>query len=241
MNVKVITVSDRAPTAPYYILEQFKESLRRLGVVPVILGWGEPWGGLMTKPKRLRTWLQTDPTAKECDLIIVVDAWDIIFVKHPDDIAKTYMENFAGKVVFNGERCCFPRGDLAEQFEDKGTPWRYVNSGFMMGKPEDILTIIQDMGIDAIGEDRRGPNGMIEPNDQEHYTLAYLRQPVPMVIDSKTQLCMACHGSSLDDISLGLKNNITGEKPGVWHFNGDAKNFVMPAILKTLNIPYESA
>lgn len=237
MNTQVVTVCSNTPTQSYYIYEQFLTSCHRQGFQPIILGWQAMWSGLMNKPRLLRQFLRNGQ--QRADYLIVCDAWDIIFVQPPDEISER-RKSLPPGVIFNAERNCFPRGDLADQFPETGTPWRFLNSGFMMGSPAEILAIVDSMKIDDIPDDHQQADGTwFNPNDQEHYTLAYLRQPVPMVLDSRAELCMACHGSQLDELDLTgerIVNRITGTTPGVFHFNGDAKNNVMPAILAKLSL-----
>lgn len=54
MSIQVVTVSNRMPTEPYYHFGAFLKSLEKFGVQPVVLGWNQPWNGLMTKPRLLR-------------------------------------------------------------------------------------------------------------------------------------------------------------------------------------------
>lgn len=241
MKCEVVTVSNRHPHQPYYIFEKFKESLRRFAMPITILGWQEHWGGLMTKPRLLRKWLREKRYSS--NRLIVCDAWDIVFAEHPHGMIDKYeMEFGADKVVFNAERNCFPRGDLADRFptSDPNNPWRYLNSGFMVGTPENILKIIEHMNIDKIPDDHRQNDGSwYHPNDQEHYTLAYLDQPVPMVLDTNCHLCQSLSGCSACEFDFSVKpmrNLITGSTPRTFHFNGGSKNDLMPIVLNKLDL-----
>lgn len=239
MKCQVVTVCNRHPTESYYIFDKFKESLRRFGMDITILGWQQEWRGLMTKPRRLRQWLRDKQYSSE--RLIVVDAWDIVFAEHPHGMTDKYdMEFGPSKVVFNAERNCFPRGDLADRFPDRGTPWRFLNSGFMMGTPQNILKILEHMKLDSIPDDHRRADGSwYHPNDQEHYTLAFLDQPVPMVLDTNCHLCQSCSGCEpyeFDFTVRPFRNHVTGSTPRVWHFNGGSKQSIMPAVLRALNL-----
>lgn len=243
MKTEVICVSSTAPKQSYYIFEAFKASLRRFGVEPRILGWREHWGGLMTKPRRFREYLRKGQN--EGDVLILADAWDVIFAAHPDEIGEKWSQS-AGPIVFNAERNCFPRGDLAPTFDKvafaKGatSPWKYLNSGFMVGRPKDILTLLESMNLDEIPDDHQLPDrSWFNPNDQEHFTLAFLKQPVPMALDYNADLCMTGHGTTVDQLDFSqprIKQNITGTYPMAFHFNGDAKNVLQPAVLKHMGL-----
>lgn len=232
-KVQVVAVCNRVPTEPYYKFNEFQQSLRNLGVEPTILGWQQHWGGLMTKPRHLRRFLRDGKFTG--DLLIVCDAWDIFFQRHPDEAVEDF-QRMGAAIVFNAERNCFPRGDLAPQFPDPGTPWRYLNSGFMMGAPSAILALVESMRLDEIKDDHRREDGTwVHPNDQEYFMLAYLEQPVKMSLDVQAQLCQSMHGSTEEELDLSgplVRNLVTDTVPVAVHFNGGSKNTVMPPILK---------
>lgn len=243
MKTEVICVSSTQPKQSYYIFEAFKASLRRFGVEPRILGWREHWGGLMTKPRRFREYLRKGQC--EGDVLIVCDAWDVVFAAHPDEIGQKYLQIWGRpETVFNTERNCFPRGDLAPEFDEEAkivtTPWKYLNSGFMVGTPENILKLLESMDLDSIPDDHQLPDrSWFNPNDQEHFTLAFLKQPVPMALDYNAELCMTGHGTTVDQLDFSqprIKQTITGTYPMAFHFNGDAKNVLQPAVLAHMKL-----
>lgn len=238
MKAQVVCVTNRRPTEPYYIFDKFISSLRRFSCKPVILGWEEPWYGLMTKPRLFRRWLRDKQN--DSDIIIFCDAWDIVFAVNPINVFTAYKTYFDGKVVFNAEQNCFPRGDWASKFPDPGTPYRYPNCGFMIGSPQAFLTIVEGMNLDFITNDYQRPDGSwANPNDQEYYTQAFLNQPVPMVLDTNCEICQCCSGTSVEDFDFDgeqIKNRITNTTPGVFHFNGGSKNDVMPKVLGKLGL-----
>lgn len=236
MTTTVVTVSSRFPTEPYYRYDVFLKSLDKLGVVPVVLGMNEPWHGLMTKPNHFRAWLRaSSPTPR----VIICDSWDIAFAEHPDSINQRCEDLFGDAVVFNGEKGCWPRAELAEKFPDQGTPWRYLNSGFMCGPAVKILYLLESMELERIGVDRKENNRKIEPNDQGEFQYAFTCQPVPMVVDGKCQLAQTLSACTMDEFDLShdrIFNKITGTYPGVFHFNGGSKNDLMPAFLTKLGL-----
>lgn len=245
MKAQVVTVASYMPKASYYRLPAFKASLAKLGVTPTILGWHEPWAGLMTKERHYRKFLRDNRA--EADLLIICDAYDILFAAHPDEIADAFLAwPESPAIVMNAERNCFPRGDLAPLFNQLAamhnvtTPWKYLNGGFMVGRPADLLAMIDAMNIDDIPDDHQLPDGSwFTPNDQEHFTLAFLKQPVPWVLDYKTELCIACHGSEINEFDWSgprIKNLITGTYPMVWHGNGSGKNDMFPRVLEHMGL-----
>lgn len=234
MFPQIVAVSSRIPTEPYYHFDIFMESLRRFGEVPTILGMSEPWRGLITKPNLLRDWLRAGKHSS--DRLIVCDAWDVVFAHHPHGINDRCVSLFGDAVVFNAERACWPRAEFADRFPDPGSPWRYLNTGFYCGPADKILAILEWMNLDALGFDRRNADdtGWIYPDDQEQMQLAYFAGVEKMVIDTQCELgqtLSACEMGDFDLRSIHVSNRVTGSTPGVFHFNGDSKDKLLPNFL----------
>lgn len=252
MKSQVITVSSYDPKPAYYRPGAFRASLAKFGVTATNLGENREWHGLMTKPRLYREFLRAG--RQEGDVLIITDSWDVFFQAHPDEIVDLWMRDYSSSpngsyVVFNAERSCFPCApDTTAYFDavvdrDKkiGTPWRYLNSGFMVGTDVQILKLLESMDLDSIPDDYQRPDGSwFNPNDQEQFQLAFCKQPVPMCLDYYAEICMAAHGSTLDELDFSgprIKNKITGSTPLAIHCNGDAKNSLAPAILNHLGLP----
>lgn len=246
MKVQVVSVCSYRPKPSYYFYDQFLASVRKVGAEPAILGWHEHWGGLSTKPKLLKAFLSKGHN--EGDVLLCTDSWDVVFQSPPEEILERYLSRFGpGTIAFNAERNCFPRGDLAPEYDKiaestgvKTTPWKYLNSGVMIGTPANILKLLEFMEVDKVPDDHQLPDGKwVHPNDQGHYSEVFLKQPVAMVLDYNTELAMAMHGSELDELDFTgprIKNKITGTEPGILHMNGHAKNFLAPTIHKHLGL-----
>jgi len=233
----VVTVSSRVPKEPYYHFDKFIASLHSLAVKPIILGQNAPWQGLMTKAFLYRDYLRAGNIGNR---IILCDAWDIIFAKRPDEIGSLCEEHYGDAVVFNGEKACWPRADLAETFPDQGFPWRYLNCGFICGPAFSILAMLEAMGLEGIGVDRKLPDGQkIEPNDQGEFQKLFSSQPVKMIVDARCLVSQTLSACSLDEFDLSgdaIINKVTGTTPGVLHFNGGSKNDLMPQFLAKLKL-----
>lgn len=234
----LLCVSSRYPTESYYRFDVFVKSLGRLGAQATVLGMGEPWHGLMTKPFMFRKWLSEN--AAKHPRVIICDCWDIMLTRHPDVLDDECRQLFGDTIVFNGERGCWPCTDLADSFPDKGTPWRYLNSGFMCGPSEQILTLLVSMNLEAVGVDRVNADGSkTEPNDQGEFQKAFAKQPVPMTVDGLCQVAQTFSGCSPDEFDIsshGVMNRVTGSCPGALHFNGGSKNDIMPLVMEALKL-----
>jgi len=198
---------------------------------------GQHWGGLTSKPRYLRQWLRDGRCAT--DLVIVTDSYDVIFAAPPNEVEKAYRKFWSFQpIVFNAEKNLFPRVDLADHFPDMGTPWRYLNSGLMIGSPVDILKLLDGMLLDDIHEDYRLPDGRwVHPNDQGWFQVAYALQVTPTRIDSNCHIFQTFSACTLDEFEIGpqwrtIRNKFTGTEPLVLHLNGGAKNDIMPALMQ---------
>ena len=244
MSVQVVSVCNRIPDRsrePYYRHDAFLASMARFGEAPTILGMGEPWGGLMTKPRRLRQWLREGRCTAET--LIVCDAFDIIFTVPALEVAEVYRGWYTrSTLVFNAEKGLFPRGELDYATELTPGPWRYLNSGFMIAPPDVILATLEAMWLDDIADDYRaadalhgGAGRMIEPNDQGWYQLMYAAHVVTMLLDHQCRLCQTLSACTLEEFDLSgdrIRNIVTGQTPCVFHFNGGSKNDLLPVFLK---------
>lgn len=257
MTVEIVTVMSRTPDPvreSYYRPDVFFKSLERFGVTPTILGMNEPWGGLMTKPRRLREWLRAGNCKAET--LIAVDAYDVVFLAPPDEVASRYWNLWRhGPIVLNAEKDLFPRGELRQRSDaiwegrwgarDPGArswPWKYLNSGFMVGEPAKVLALLESMWLDDILDDTQakddlhgGAGRWINSNDQGWFQYAYCAQIVPIDLDYGCNLCQCYSACTLDEFDLSgerIKNIVTGSEPMVAHLNGGSKNDLMPIFLK---------
>jgi hypothetical protein len=264
MRCQVVTVTSRIPDRarePYYRWPTFLASLARFGIVPgehhdnlVVLGMHEPWWGLMTKPRRLRHWLRGNGCST--DYLIVSDSYDVIFLAHPRDVAEKFVSlnktnggQVGGRndVLFNCEKTLFPRADLSHCFLVQTSPWKYLNSGLFIGKPDVILAMLDRMNLDDIADDYRSPDIfhggggiMVNTNDQGWYQYAFAAQPVPMTLDVSCNLFQTLSGCELSEFQIGNRgfvNLTTGTSPMVIHGNGDGKNRLIPEFLRLLELP----
>lgn len=222
MNVEVISVMNKAPEADYYCHREFLLSLSGFDVYPTILGVDAPWGGLMTKPRTLKKYLENECNA---EVIMAVDAWDLVFAKHPDEIATDWRNFHEGFWTAGAERNCFPEASLAARHPESPHSYRYLNSGFIISRPQDMLAVLNSMNLDSIPDDGQDESNW-HPNDQHYYMVEFLKQPVPMRLDIGTRLAWnlcGVDGSNFDFSTEIPINRETGHSPGCFHFNGGAK------------------
>lgn len=228
MTYKVVSISNKAPQAWYYLQKQFFMSL---GEHPhmVISGGGDygNWGGLASKPKWLYKAIK-DGVIKE-DYIIFVDNWDLIFLTDPKEMMIRYL-SFGADVVVSSERNCFP-GDIKSEFDkvEALTEYKYLNSGCIVGKTSAILTCLEAMDLPNLPDDHYDPvnNCNVHPNDQFEWMKIWVKQPVSIALDYYQTLSMTLHDAKIEELDFSgdrIKNVITNSFPCTLHFNGGSKD-----------------
>ncbi len=235
MSVHVVTVCSHAPTQDYYCYGAFLSSLKRFGCEPIILGWDQPWTGLMNKPRHLLNRLRGVDWERP---IIVCDSWDVVFAESPEHIIERFKEiRGYTKIMWNAEKNLFPVSDL--KFPETKTSYRYLNSGFSVGFVEAYVELLEKMHLENIPNDyvnEKGEN--VGPNDQEFYQRAFVEQLVPMSLDTKAELCQTLHGVGPDELDFSgdrIRNVETGSYPMCFHANG-AKEVWKDKILAKLGL-----
>lgn len=224
MNVRVVTVTNRIPTEPYYRFCAWKNSLARFGVEPSVLGMDEPWHGLITKPRTLLRWLRSG-ACKDVDCLIFTDSWDVAFAASPLEIA-TEWSAIGRPWICGAERNLFPPAD-EKAWPESGTPYRFLNSGAIISTPSQMEELLTVMNPDALPGDYERPDGShYHANDQETFQQLFLKQPIPMRLDTECRfvwnLCdvppQSCRWEGDRPVNIE-----TGTRPGILHANGGAK------------------
>ena len=238
-SYRIITISNRQPTAWYFLQEQFYKSLGDYKVDTLVPQY---WGGLMTKPRTLFQYIEQGNVTEE--YIIFPDNWDVVFAATPDEIM-TRFHSFYSDVVISAEANCFPddlRNDY-DKLDNQGMPYKYLNSGFIVGKTSAIFECLKAMDLPSIPDDyydnEKGCN--VHPNDQFEWQKIFLKQPVSIALDRHQILCQTLHDAKpeqFDFSSERIKNVITDSYPCSFHYNGASKDFmpIRVPILKKLNL-----
>ncbi len=213
--IEVIAIYNREPVQEYYSLSEFHKSLKKFGYRAKILGLSEPWKGLMTKPKKLLDYLQSG----ECtaDHIIAIDAWDTIFAKSPDEVIERFKE-FTTDILIGSEIACFPEVGMACDFPHTESPFKYLNSGVIVGTPKSVMAALVSMKPHSVPDDYQvSETYRHEPNDQYYWQLTFHKQPVAMKLDYDAKVVLNCCGVSEEEMRK--------YDPCIFHFNGPAKEY----------------
>lgn len=247
MSVQVVTIANHRPRESHYIFDEMKRSVQRFGFDPVVLGWGERWGGLGSKPRILKAGIESGKVS--ADTIVFIDAFDVVLASSPRVIAEEFKSETVD-VVWGAERNFWHRNweedyrsmdELKPSFPDTPSGFNYLNSGFCVAKTQAMYSLLESMNVADIPDDHTGANGKAcHPCDQSYYGRAFCKVPqaVPMKVDTECRYVANLHSVSTEDIEFGLAGIRllpTGTLPMAFHFNGGSKtDGLMGPILSAL-------
>lgn len=218
--IPVISVADKHPPQDYYCFSEYKESLQRFDHEATILGFDQPFTGMMS---RLKLPLQhmRNLTAEH---VIITDCWDMLFLESPLAVVDRFRQ-FNKPIVFSSERTLFPNLDYGE-YPTGTTDSCYLNAGFMVGLREALVALFEHLDVDNQPEDRKRVDDSWENfSEQQLLHHAFVEQFIPMTLDYESVLCQNIWGTKPSEIELGNRalNTATGSYPMVLHWNGPAK------------------
>jgi len=221
MNIPVIAVSDKAPSESYYCYQEFHESLRRFGHEATILGFGEPYRGMMS---RLKLPLQYLRTIRD-EHVILTDCWDVLFLSSPVDIVEVF-KTFSAPIVISAERTLFPAKDYGE-YPAADSDVRYLNAGFIVAKRETLIALLEHLDVANQPDDFQRPDESWQHfSEQELMHHAYVEQFVHIALDTHSMLCQNMFKTQPGEViieEMGIWNTITNSYPQSIHWNGPAK------------------
>jgi hypothetical protein len=224
MSYKVVSITSGMPSAWYYLYNEF---FRSLNDTPPSVFQPSHWGGLSTKPKVLyqaitQKWIDTK-------YMIFCDCWDLVFAATPNEVLERYF-TFGSPIVISSEKNCFP-DDLKKEFDELNPPtiYKYLNSGFIVGETEAILTCLEAMDLPNLQDDHYDPekNCNVHPNDQYEWMKIFVKQPVGIRLDYGQELSQTLHDTNIEDFDFSktrIRNKITNSHPCAFHFNGGSKD-----------------
>ena len=171
-------------------------------------GVGRPWPGMcvgkITEPLAfLKT--RTEKYA------LFTDGEDSFIVNDEDHIIGEFEANVSRwrPILISAEKNCYPDPELAEQYPESPTPWKYINAGGWMGKREALIM--------ALGELQDSPFFGVS-DDQLCWHHWFLRYRYLADLDSGCEVFQTMAGTD-EFIPPGM-NTLTLSCPSVIHFNG---------------------
>lgn len=223
----VVTVANKVPQEWYFTFVEFFKSLQ--DVDPIVLGTKQgQYGGLGSKPRLLHEAINNGTINTK--YIIFCDCFDLVFAVHPDELFETYLK-FRSPIVISAEKNCFP-ADLKAEYdllgEEFDTPFKYLNSGMIVGETEATFAALNSMDAPNIPNDYwdAEKNCMINPNDQEYWQHEFLKQPVQITLDRFQILSRTLHDADVSELDFSkehIRNIETNTYPCSYHFNGGGK------------------
>lgn len=233
LNLTIVAVASGEPHAPYLKrgFDAFRKSATRYGYTPLILGWGEPWRGLGSKPKLFKQALEQNRI--ETPYVIFADAYDVWFADDPAIILDRWLSSYhaqGNQITWNAERNCFPRPDWAGKHPRTTSSFKYLNSGLSIGTADAYRVILTQMKVDENPDDHQKPDGKwYHHNDQDDFMAKFLfGQGDPgepkMNLDSNCILFQTLCGVDESEFNVVTGRNLeTDSHPLALHANGPAK------------------
>jgi len=229
-------------------------SATRNGFIFHPVGVGEPWRGFATKFLAYERSLQGLIHSNEIrpdDTVMLMDAWDTVILGGVDE----FLDKIAGlpseAVLCGAERVCGPNHFLVAQIEalfpDGRTPWRYPNSGGLVGSAEAMIKLLHGLINDM------DDGSVLDASDNDQVRLhdyliarANSGSPVPFVLDLDCRIfqCMyeeqpqwdAVFDAGGEQPKPRMVNRLTGERPVVAHGNGHTGRWFLSALYCELRL-----
>jgi hypothetical protein len=167
---------------------------------------------------RIRYWRNLAIRFSEYKIIIVTDAWDVLFFGTKQEVLDKCNVT---RPIISAERNCFP--GLEFGYEDLtnsimgSTPWKYCNPGMLVASPKDMLMWLDE--AESFGE--------LEKSDQAWFNLRRSELSSIAVLDTTTNLfyVISYNDGRLEDESLQIKdgrlwNSRCDTFPNFFHFAG---------------------
>jgi len=246
MSLQIVAVANGEPTHDYLKRgwEAFLKSSRRYGFEPFVLGWGQPWQGLGSKPKLLKKAVEDGLVS--ADHLLFVDAFDVWFGSNPENILKLFLMQSDYDIIWNAEKNCFPNADWAKDHPATSSPFKFFNSGMSIGRIGAYHTIFEQMKVDEWPNDyQRKDKSWVHVNDQHHVMEKFLfgqcsEGEPKMALDSGCLMFQTLTGVEANELSIKhgrVLNLFTETCPVAFHANGGSKTAgLMEPILQAFDL-----
>lgn len=188
-------------------------------------GIGSKWNGHKDKPTNFINFLNE---CRDDQIVMFVDANDVIFYDNPENIKKKFLE-FNKNIVVSTEEYCAPDGELIKYYpeETKNETFRYVNSGGYIGYAKDLKEMLNsyNSGKNCMKYNQKDdtiPDGFI--SDQRCMHKYYLENLDKIALDHKQKIWSCAAGRNRDDYEIQqynkLYNKVTNEHSSILHTAG---------------------
>lgn len=196
-------------------LQQLITSAQFHGMEVEVLGIGIPYAG---NSRKFRSYLEYLDTVPENDIILFVDAYDVLILADEKTILETFHQMNAPFVI-SVETYCWPP-ELAKRYLSSPTLFKYINSGVYIGYAGYMKNLFKDL---PVFYDYQSDQGVIA----RHYFLH--RDAYRLDYHNEISLCLF----DVDEFSIILDKStkkgffkLANKYPCIFHWNGPAKSRV---------------
>ena len=163
------------------------------------------------------------------DLLFFVGAWDTACV---GDLRELRDLNLESRITLTGDTNCWPHDWKKSEYEKKApgisSPWRYVNTGPLVGLGSKIAEAIE-WGWERFPVEDKALWG--DDNDQRFWTDLFLQSPFDITIDYRCQIGQCIQNRPLASLWIEwergkpnvrgrMRNDVMGTHPVFIHANG---------------------
>lgn len=159
-SIKVITYA--TGNAQYF--NELQESAIKFNYNLTVLGMGNEWKGFIDKLTHIYKYISE--TLDDSDIVMCIDAYDVIFCRDSSEFEKIYMENFdyENKILFNAEALSnsfimnefwYKKFNPPNKTETKDFKYKYLNAGVCIGMVKNVKAMMADiLGREGITDDQ---------------------------------------------------------------------------------------
>ena len=204
-------------TKPHPVLEDIKLHVNKNKEQLTILGLQENrnigWEGNANfgiKLREVQNYLN-DKRIRPQDIILLTDAYDIIYCGSLKEIMKRYLD-MDKPIIFGCETKCHPDKDKSSLYSKLDVEFPYLNSGMYIGQAWALRYCLSDYKYNDADDDQR------------FWTHKFLNYPSLIGLDYENTLFLNTEGVNLEEIIL--KKDVASYKnsnPQFIHINGPDK------------------
>jgi hypothetical protein len=122
------------------------------------------------------------------EVVFFTDAYDVIMVGNEKEILERYTKlSEPGKIIVSADRICSPGQELGKYFDPKSTGYSFINTGGMIGKVVDFLTLLNKVFTTEL-KDKSRQNKEYSWSNQYLWIKTIIQEPNLIVIDSKCEI-----------------------------------------------------
>lgn len=166
----------------------------------------------------------------DSEIVMFVDAWDVLIVEDKVKILSKFLKRKAN-ILISAEINCWPYPDLADEYPNSPTPFKYINTGSYIGYVKDLKEWINDI------------NPIAYKGDQGQTTLNYLYNlkngKEVLALDYYCELFLPLYLVKPEEVFIDIKKKkvhcfTTGSTPSVIHANGQSYSPIWDEVYEKL-------